>query len=31
MKLGDALARRNVAPHIYESGSEAEQALHKMG
>jgi propionate CoA-transferase len=31
MKLGDALTRRNVAPHIYESGSEAEQALHKMG
>jgi propionate CoA-transferase len=31
MKLGDALARRNVAPHIYESSSEAEQALHKMG
>ncbi len=30
MKLGDALARRNVAPHIYESGSEAEQALNKM-
>ena len=23
MKLGDALARRGVAPHIYETGDEA--------
>ncbi|NOY68921.1 MAG: acyl CoA:acetate/3-ketoacid CoA transferase [Deltaproteobacteria bacterium] len=30
MKLGDALAKRNVAPHIYESGSEAKSALDKM-
>jgi len=27
MKLGDALKRRNVAPHIYESSDEARQAL----
>ena len=27
MKLGDALQRRDVAPHIYESGKEARQAL----
>jgi propionate CoA-transferase len=30
MKLGDALARRNVAPHIYESNIEAHGALKKM-
>jgi propionate CoA-transferase len=29
MKLGDALKKRNVAPHIYESGQEARQALRK--
>jgi propionate CoA-transferase len=27
MKLGDALQRRDVAPHIYESSQEARQAL----
>lgn len=27
MKLGDALERRNVSPHIYESRAEAQQAL----
>jgi propionate CoA-transferase len=27
MKLGDALKRRDVAPHIYESSDEARQAL----
>lgn len=30
MKLGDALQRRGVAPHIYESASEAEQSLIEM-
>ncbi len=29
MKLGDALKKRDVAPHIYESGHEARQALEK--
>ena len=29
MKLGDALAKRNVAPHIYESSTEAQQALSR--
>jgi propionate CoA-transferase len=29
MKLGDALKRRDVAPHIYESSDEARQALRK--
>jgi hypothetical protein len=29
MKLGDALKKRDVAPHIYESGEEARQALAK--
>jgi propionate CoA-transferase len=29
MKLGDALARRDVAPHIYESSAEARRALKK--
>ena len=29
MKLGEALARRDVAPHIYESPSEARQALRR--
>ena len=27
MKLGDALERRNVSPHIYESKAEAQKAL----
>ena len=27
MKLGDALKKRDVAPHIYESGEEARKAL----
>jgi len=27
MKIGDALNRRNVAPHIYESRAEARRAL----
>jgi propionate CoA-transferase len=27
MKLGNALQRRDVAPHIYESSAEARQAL----
>jgi hypothetical protein len=27
MKLGDALQKRDVAPHIYESGAEARRAL----
>ncbi len=30
MKIGDALAKRNVAPHIYESQSEAREALKKI-
>jgi len=30
MKLGVALAQRNVAPHIYESSAEAEQVLNKL-
>jgi propionate CoA-transferase len=29
MKLGDALKKRDVAPHIYESGEEARRALGK--
>ncbi len=29
MKIGDALNRRGVAPHIYESQQEARQALKK--
>ena len=28
MKLGDALARRGLAPHIYESAEEAHHHLH---
>ncbi|KPJ77437.1 MAG: CoA-transferase [Deltaproteobacteria bacterium SG8_13] len=31
MKLGDALRKRDVAPHIYESGIEARQALKQDG
>jgi propionate CoA-transferase len=30
MKLGDALAQRNVSPHIYESNVEAQRALKNM-
>ena len=30
MKLGDALARRGVAPHIYESPAEAEKGLQEI-
>ena len=29
LKLGDALRKRDVAPHIYESGSEARKALKR--
>ena len=29
MKLGDALKKRDVAPHIYESGDEARKALKR--
>ena len=29
MKLGDALIKRDVAPHIYESGEEASRALKR--
>jgi len=29
MKLGDALQKRNLAPHIYESQQEARKALKK--
>jgi len=31
MKLGDALAGRAVAPHIYESAEEAHAQLHALG
>lgn len=27
MKLGDALEKRNISPHIYESKAESQQAL----
>jgi len=30
MKLGDALEKRGVAPHIYESAAEAERSLQMM-
>ena len=30
MKLGDALAKRGVAPHIYESPGEAEKGLQEI-
>lgn len=30
MKLGDALKKRSVAPHIYESSEEASQALKEL-
>jgi propionate CoA-transferase len=29
MKLGDALEKRGVAPHIYESAAEAEKSLQE--
>jgi len=29
MKLGDAMQKRNLAPHIYESSEEARRALGK--
>ena len=29
MKLGDALKKRDVAPHIYENSDEARKALKK--
>jgi propionate CoA-transferase len=31
VKLGDALARRGVVPHIYESAEEAHQHLRDFG
>ena len=31
MKLGDALAGRDVAPHIYESAEEARAHLRELG
>jgi propionate CoA-transferase len=30
MKLGDALAERNVAPHIYENAEEASEHLLEL-
>src|SRR5580704_2308808 len=30
MKLGDALEKRGVAPHIYESAAEAEKSLQEI-
>lgn len=30
MKLGDALEKRGVAPHIYESAAEAKQYLQEI-
>ncbi|MFO1115852.1 MAG: acyl CoA:acetate/3-ketoacid CoA transferase [Beijerinckiaceae bacterium] len=30
MKLGDALEKRGVAPHIYESAAEAEKSLREI-
>ena len=30
MKLGDALKKRDVAPHIYESGDEARKVLKRV-
>jgi len=29
MKLGDALEKRGVAPHIYESAAEAKKSLQE--
>jgi propionate CoA-transferase len=31
LKFGDALRRRDVAPHIYEAREEAEGHLHALG
>jgi propionate CoA-transferase len=31
MKFGDALQRRAVSPHIYESREEAERYLRDLG
>jgi hypothetical protein len=30
MKLGEALARRDLAPHIYESAGEAREHLAEL-
>jgi propionate CoA-transferase len=30
MKLGEALEKRGVAPHIYESAAEAEKSLREI-
>jgi propionate CoA-transferase len=30
LKLGDALQKRGVAPHIYESAAEAEKSLQEI-
>jgi propionate CoA-transferase len=30
MKLGDALEKRGVAPHIFESAAEAEESLQEI-
>ncbi|MBV8225854.1 MAG: hypothetical protein JO232_11785 [Verrucomicrobia bacterium] len=30
MKLGDALEKRGVAPHIYESAAEAHRTLQEI-
>jgi propionate CoA-transferase len=30
MKLGNALEKRGVAPHIYESAAEAEDSLREI-
>ena len=30
MKLGDALEKRGVAPHIFESAAEAEESLREI-
>jgi propionate CoA-transferase len=31
MKLGEALERRGVAPHIFESAAEAQSDFHNPG
>ena len=30
MKLGEALEKRGVAPHIFESAAEAQSDFHKL-
>jgi propionate CoA-transferase len=30
MKLGEALERRGVAPHIFESAAEAQSDFHRL-